>query len=148
MEALNQNPKDKRGQLVDFMKKSEKQNFLRTLIEKMGWSYNAFARRWIWEKNDTDDEAEIRRFEEKFKKHLTRETTRESLVDSYIEFLFQQPEAEKIDYVKPIGDPIKDELSERFYRLSKKLNESNQILDPTWTTPVFKAKSISQAGQN
>ena len=113
------------------MKKSEKHNFLRTLIEKMGWSYNAFARRWIWEKNDTDDEAEIRRFEEKFKKHLTRETTRESLVDSYIEFLFQQPEAEKIDYVKPIGDPIKDELSERFFRLSKKLNESNQGMEPT-----------------
>jgi hypothetical protein len=30
----------------------------------------------------------------------------------------------------------------------KMITEPNQILDPTWTTPVLKAKSVSQAGQD
>jgi hypothetical protein len=40
-----------------------------------------------------------------------------------------------IVFAENIGEPLK-------------LNKPNQILDPTWTTPVLKAESDSQAGQD
>jgi len=123
LKALNQSPRDKRGQIDYFMKKNGKRSLLKTLIKQMGWSNNAFARRWVWEKEDTDDETEIKQFEERFKKQLARETTNDSLIDAYIDFLFLQPEAKKLDVVKPVGEQYQDTLSDRFHRLSKKLNK-------------------------
>jgi hypothetical protein len=108
------------------MKKREKQQLLKTLILQMGWSNNAFARRWIWEKSDTDDETEIKQFEGRFKKQLARDTTKERLIDAYLDFLYLQPEAKQLDLIKPIGEDHEDILSERFYRLSKKLNNNHK----------------------
>lgn len=105
------------------MKKKGKRELLKTLIKQMGWSNNAFAKRWVWEKNDTDDKIEVKQFEERFKKQLARETTNESLIDAYIEFLFRQSEAKNLDMVKPVGEQHQDTLSDRFCRLSKKLNQ-------------------------
>ena len=38
-------------------------------------------------------------------------------------------------------------LKQMHFQLPNK-NSANQILDPTWTTPVLKAESVSQAGQD
>ena len=104
------------------MKKTEKIQQLKALISQLGWSQKDFARRWYWEHYDLDDEVEIKRFEETFKKQLSRGTTQEGLIDSYINFLFIQREAKVLKMIKPVGEEYTDSLSEDYFMLSERLS--------------------------
>ena len=50
----------------------ELQKAIESLIARVGWSRKALARQLHWELNDTDDDEELKRFEERLKKELTR----------------------------------------------------------------------------
>jgi len=70
--------KDNWGQNSKKMKNvKKKQEKLKFWISKFGWSQNEFARSFYVANNETDVETEIKSFEEKFKKHLSRTTTKE-----------------------------------------------------------------------
>lgn len=63
------------------------QNQLRKLAAKMGWSINELARNIYTESHDFDDEDEIRRFEQNFIKHLSRETTKKEKLSEYLDVM-------------------------------------------------------------
>ena len=102
----------------------KKQQELKNYLKKIGLSQKALARRWHMWHNETDVETEISQFEETFKKQLRRPSTDEALIDAYIDFLFDQREAKSLDLIRPVGDLYEDELTDRFYKLSKSLSQS------------------------
>lgn len=104
------------------MELPEKKKVLVDLIGKMGLSRSEFARRWIWETQETDDEKQIRSFEETFKKQLKRATTNEQKIEGYLDFLFLQPEARHLDLIKPFGDAARDGDSDAYFEISKSLS--------------------------
>lgn len=71
---------------------------IKQLAKKLGWSYNTLARKLYTELHDYDNENEILKFQEKFKKQLQRPTTKPELLEKYLELIFQQRALEKIDY--------------------------------------------------
>ncbi|MGO1232826.1 MAG: hypothetical protein ACTMHG_03795 [Marinobacter sp.] len=79
----------------------ELQQAIKDLIARVGWSRRALARQLHWELNDTDDEDELKRFEERLKKELTRPTTKPELLEHYLDVMRQLPECEKADLVIP-----------------------------------------------
>jgi len=79
----------------------ELQKAIETLIARVGWSRKALARQLHWELYDTDNEEELKRFEERLKKELTRPTTKPELLERYIDVLRQLPDVEKAGIVVP-----------------------------------------------
>lgn len=77
-----------------------KQAELKNLIKKIGISQAKFARRVFCNISDSDDEKEMNLFCEKFKKHLNRNASIEVL-ETYLEFLYEQNEFIKLDLIKP-----------------------------------------------
>lgn len=120
------------------MKNTEKkQQELKCYLKQIGLSQRSFAKRWFMEHNDTDADPEIRQFEETFKKQLSRASTDEELIDTYIKFLLDQREAKSLDLIRPVGDLYpKDELSDRFYQLSKSLNQKTTELEDWFQSVV------------
>ena len=79
----------------------ELQKAIESLIARVGWSRKALARQLHWELNDTDNEEELIRFEERLKKELTRPTTKPELLEHYLDVLRQLPDVEKAGLVVP-----------------------------------------------
>lgn len=105
------------------MSVSEKQLQLRQLIKKIGWSQKEFARAYYFNSQDEGDDVEAERFEEKFKKHLSRSTTPEELLDRYVEFIFMQREARNMDVVKLVHVPL-NKFSENFNRRMQNISKN------------------------
>lgn len=111
------------------MNVKEKQILLKQLIKKLGWSQKKFSRRFFWEIYDSDNETEIKQFEEKFKKQISRKSTNEKLIDSYIDFLFSLEEAAQLEYKRPCNFSEFDfskEFNRKMKQISKNIND--QIL--------------------
>lgn len=72
---------------------------IRDLISKLGWTQNRLARELYIEINEWDDENEIKSFQEKIKKELSRKTTKPERLQAHIDFIMAHPDAEKIDLV-------------------------------------------------
>lgn len=105
----------------------ELQQAIHSIIDRVGWSRKALARQLHWELHDTDDDEEIRLFEERLKKELTRPTTKPELLEYYLDVLRRLPEVERADLVAPqympstrLGAGIESALKD----LSKGLSES------------------------
>ncbi|MBN8239886.1 hypothetical protein JF541_12050 [Marinobacter hydrocarbonoclasticus] len=79
----------------------ELQKAIESLIARVGWSRKALARQLHWELNDTDDDYELKRFEERLKKELTRPTTKPELLERYLDVLRQLPDVERSGLVVP-----------------------------------------------
>ena len=77
----------------------ELQKAIESLIARVGWSRKALARQLHWELNDTDDDEELKRFEERLKKELTRPTTKPELLERYLDVLRRLPVVEKAGLV-------------------------------------------------
>ncbi len=79
----------------------ELQKAIESVIARVGWSRKVLARQLYWELNDTDNPEEIKRFEERLKKELTRATTKPELLEHYLDVLRQLPDVEKAGLVVP-----------------------------------------------
>lgn len=77
------------------------QDEIRHLIRRLGITQNQAARLIYTEINDFDDDEEIRRFEEKFKKQLQRETTKAECLQEYFDLLTKQYETRKGNMKSP-----------------------------------------------
>jgi elongation factor P--beta-lysine ligase len=86
-----------------------------------------------WELNDTDDEEELRRFEERLKKELTRSTTKPELLEHYLDVIRQLPECEKAGLVIPQyidSKHLDSEIEEALRNISSDLSKSLRNKDP------------------
>ena len=105
----------------------ELQQTIHSIIDRVGWSRKALARQLHWELHDTDDDEEIRLFEERLKKELTRPTTKPELLEYYLDVLRRLPEVERADLVAPQYIPTKrlgSEIEGALRGLSRQLSES------------------------
>lgn len=112
----------------------ELQKIIESTIARVGWSRKALARRLHWELNDTDDEEELKRFEERLKKELTRPTTKPELLERYLDVLRQLPEVEKAELVVPqyVGTKHLDpDIESVLTDLSKDLSQFLRDKKPT-----------------
>jgi hypothetical protein len=79
----------------------ELQNEIKSLIAKLKWSQKRLGREFCIAIHDYDNDDEIRRYEEKVKKDLSRSTTKPELLLSYLEVISQHSEFENLDLVIP-----------------------------------------------
>ena len=103
----------------------EKQKDLKEWITKIGMTQKYFIEQYCIDNFNFTDE-EIEQYYEKFKKELTRNTTKKEVLDKYLEFLYSLEEFKKIGYVKPfyIDDGKFDkDFNERMKKISKSITD-------------------------
>ncbi|AXX84652.1 MULTISPECIES: hypothetical protein [Aliarcobacter] len=100
----------------------EKQKDLKEWITKIGMTQKHFIEQYCIDNFNFTDE-EIEQYYEKFKKEITRTTTKIEVLDKYFEFLYSLDEFKKIGYVKPfyIDDGTFDK---NFNEKMKKISEN------------------------
>lgn len=108
----------------------EKQKELKDWITKIGMTQKYFIEQYCID-NFNFTEEEIKQYHEKFKKEITRETTKIKILDKYFEFLYSLEEFKKVGYVKPIcinrDDLFDKNFQERMKKISKEI--TNQLID-------------------
>jgi len=104
----------------------EKKEELLFWINKLGLTQNIFAERVYYYMNDSDNEKEIKRFQEKFKKALQRDTTPIEQIESYLEILYEQEEFKKLGFIKPefyFQDDFDDNFNDKIKNISQIITE-------------------------
>ncbi|REL26204.1 hypothetical protein DXX93_06140 [Thalassotalea euphylliae] len=79
----------------------ELQHEIKSLLAKLNWSQKRLGSEVYLAKYDDEDEYEIKRYEEKVKKDLSRRTTKPELLMSYLEIISQHNELKKLDLIVP-----------------------------------------------
>ncbi|WP_146194323.1 elongation factor Ts [Shewanella sp. BC20] len=113
---------------------AQKQKQIKELLSKLGLSIPNFAG-LVYEALYIDDCGDLgvsdadedRKFAEKIKKHLSRKTTPEEILDQYLEILAEQPgfEALQLGYIKSRYVPhtcLSDEMTEVMRQISVELD--------------------------
>ncbi|XQC04810.1 hypothetical protein ACOAJ8_07165 [Arcobacter cryaerophilus gv. pseudocryaerophilus] len=103
----------------------EKQEELKIWITKIGMTQKYFIEQYCIDNFNFTDE-EIEQYYEKFKKEITRTTTKKEVLDKYFEFLYSLDEFKKVGYVKPfyIDDGKFDEdFNERMKKISEYITD-------------------------
>ncbi len=77
------------------------QQEIKKLLREMGWTQAKAARCIYCENNELDDEDEIRRYAEAFKKQLNRPTTAPEYLKNVYDTLCRQRPAQRLRKVKP-----------------------------------------------
>lgn len=101
----------------------KKQNELKEWLKKLGLSQNIFAERVFYEMNESDNEEEIKRFIERFKKAINRDSTDIKLIESYLKILYEQDEFLKLGLVNHEAY-FEDEFSKSFNKRMKKISKN------------------------
>jgi len=104
----------------------KKQKELKEWIKKISYTQNQFAQHFF---NDTqsENEEETKRFQETFKKHLSRKSTSIQTIQKYLDFLFELPEFEVLGYIKPSyieNKKFTDTFNKKMLEISKKLTNT------------------------
>lgn len=108
----------------------KRQNELKEWLKKLGLSQNIFAERVFYEMNESDNEEEIKRFIERFKKAINRDSTDIKLIESYLKILYKQNEFLKLGLVTHevyCKDEFYDVFNKRMKKISK--NITDRILE-------------------
>ncbi|MFW2605192.1 hypothetical protein [Aliarcobacter butzleri] len=103
----------------------EKQKELKEWITKIGMTQKSFIGQYCIDNFNFTDE-EIEQYYEKFKKEITRTTTKIEVLDKYFEFLYSSDEFKKVGYVKPfyIDDGTFDkDFNERMKKISEMITD-------------------------
>lgn len=104
----------------------ELQAIIKALSARAGWSQKHLAREIYWELHDDEDEVEMQRFEETFKKALSRSTTKPEQLQRYLDIMRDITAIKKADLILPqyhstnVLDP---ELEKAMLEVSKELTK-------------------------
>ncbi len=108
------------------------QSQLKSLMSEVGWTQNKLARIIFTELSETDNEGEMRAFQERFKKALQRDTTKVELLETFLEIAVSHPDAKdaKNIYKKYSSNNL---LSPLLYdgmrKISQEIDESLKKMD-------------------
>ena len=109
---------------------NEKQKELKDWITKIGMTQKYFIEQYCIDNFNLTEE-EITQYYEKFKKEISRKTTKIEVLDKYFEFLYSLEEFKKVGYIKPIcikrDDLFDKNFQERMKKISKEI--TNQLID-------------------
>lgn len=109
---------------------SEKQEELKNWLKKIGLSQNEFAAIFLLEHHDTCNEEEIKRFQENFKKQLSRASTQKETLEKYLNYLFSIEKFKEAGYFRPqcTSDGILDpETVKMMKKISKELTKKIEL---------------------
>jgi len=113
----------------------EKQEELKEWLKKSGITNKAFAERVFYHLYDNDNPDEIQKFQEKFKKDITRGKNTK-LIETYLEILYEQPEFLKLGHTKTIflydnifDDEVNQKLKIIYHLLDKFIVQAKHIID-------------------
>lgn len=115
---------------MDKNKISEKQFELKSWLQKIGLSQNEFAALFLEETYENVTDKEKEKFQESFKKHLTRKSTKPERIETYLEFLYTIEKFKEAGYVRPqsYSDDILDPIATKMMKnLSKELTEKIEL---------------------
>jgi hypothetical protein len=104
----------------------QKQAELKEWLKKLGLSQNIFGERLFYHVNESDNEEEINQFIERFKKAINRDSTDIKLIETYLEFLFEQNEFMKLGLIKSTfyyEDEFTEDFNWRMKNISKNITE-------------------------
>lgn len=111
----------------------EKQLELKNWLKTIGITQASFARIVFCEEHDSDDDNEIKRFCETFKKHLNRKSVSLERLETYFAILYKQDKFIKLGYVKPefyydadFDEGFKNNMKEISINLSKQLQKPDK----------------------
>lgn len=109
-------------------KTQELQAIIKELCDRVGWSQKQLAREIYIELHEYDDEddIEIKRFEEKLKKALNRQTTNPELLQRYLDVMRDMNVIKKADLVVPqyhSSNVLDPELEKAMLEVSKQLTK-------------------------
>jgi hypothetical protein len=105
----------------------EKQKELKDWITKIGMTQKYFIGQYCIENFYNYSEEEIEQYYEKFKKELSRKTTKVEVLDKYFEFLYSLEEFKKVGYIKPIyveNEDFDDLFNKRMKDISKQITDN------------------------
>lgn len=108
----------------------EKQLELRTWLKKIGLSQKEFAAIFLEETYEYVTDEEVEKFQESFKKQLTRKSTKPERIDSYLEYLYTTEKFKEAGYIKPqsISEDILDPITAKMMKkISKELTETIEL---------------------
>ena len=115
------------------MKKSEvleKQSEIKGWLKKIGLSQNEFAALFLLEHDDNCTEEEIKKFQENFKKQLSRQSIKIEKLETYLNYLFTTEKFKDAGYIWPqsYSDDILEPVAAKMMKkISKKLNEQIEL---------------------
>ncbi|WP_066402380.1 hypothetical protein [Aliarcobacter cryaerophilus] len=104
----------------------EKQEELKIWITKSGMTQKSFIGHYCNEFFSHYAEEDIEKYYDKFKKEITRTTTKIEILDKYFEFLYSLDEFKKVGYIKPfyVDDGKFDKyFNERMKKISKMITD-------------------------
>ncbi|MCG3677520.1 hypothetical protein [Aliarcobacter butzleri] len=108
----------------------EKQKELKDWITKIGMTQKYFIEQYCID-NFNFTEEEIVQYHEKFKKEISRKTTKIEVLDKYFEFLYSLDEFKKVGYIKPVcikrDDLFNSDFDEKMKKISKEI--TNQLIN-------------------
>lgn len=100
----------------------EKQKELKDCIKKIGMTQKYFIEQYCIETFNNFTEKEIQNYYEKFKKEITRKTTKVQILDTYLNFLYSSEEFEKTNHVSPFLVRKQEIFDEEFYKKMGKIS--------------------------
>lgn len=104
-----------------------KQKELKDWITKIGMTQKYFIGQYCIESFYNYSEEEIEQYYEKFKKELSRKTTKVEVLDKYFEFLYSLEEFKKVGYIKPVyieDDEFGSSFNQRMKKISTDISNS------------------------
>ena len=104
----------------------ELQDEIKGILATLKWSQKRLGREFYIAQHDYDDDDEIRRYEEKVKKDLSRKTTKPELLIKYLEIISQHNEFKNLNVVIPCyvkSGSLSDEIESGMLSISKEIND-------------------------
>ncbi len=100
----------------------ELQKEIKSILAKLKWSQKRLGREYYIVKNEFDDDDEIKKYEEKVKKDLSRETTKSELLIAYLEVISQHQEFQNLNVMIPTyckSEVLSDTMEHGMSNISK-----------------------------
>jgi len=104
----------------------KKQKKLKDWITKIGMTQKYFIGQYCVDNFANFTEEEIAQYYEKFKKEISRTTTKPEVLDKYFEFLYSLDEFKKVGYIKPIyiqEHEYDSQFDQRMKEISKQIHD-------------------------
>lgn len=103
------------------------QKEIKSLLKAMGWSQNQAAMCVYYEENEdgAEDEAELRRYEESFRKCLNRPKTPPEYLEKVLAILSDLREAKRLGEVAPVfvpGPALSDDVRQKMREISRTIS--------------------------
>lgn len=101
------------------------QHEIKTLIKQVGWSQNQLAEMLYVVAHEVDNDKELEQFKGRFKKELTRSTTKPEKLSRYLDLMLEDDRFQKLGLIRPKYVPnakLSKEMQRAMQEISKEIS--------------------------